>query len=148
MNKKGVVTAKGDGSCTVTATLADGRQSAAVTVRVGQVTVPVYATGNLRGVTDNGTVTLADVAALASGQDAILLDAGGSVQGTANTSLTGGMDMTSSFAAAGYDLQSFDGADLAFGPERLLDDVVTANGPCLLYTSELPPQQCMAGPGL
>lgn len=131
VNKKGVVTAKGDGTCTVTATLADGRQSAAVTVRVGEVSVPVYATGNLRGVTDNGTVTLADVAALASGTDAILLDAGGSVQGTANTSLTGGMDMTSSFAAAGYDLQAFDGVDLAFGAERLLDDVVTANGPSL-----------------
>lgn len=131
VNKKGVVTAKGDGSCTITATLADGRQTADVTVRVGEVSVPVYATGNLRGVTDNGTVTLADVAALASGTDAILLDAGGSVQGTANTSLTGGMDMTSSFAAAGYDLQAFDGVDLAFGPERLLDDVVTANGPSL-----------------
>lgn len=131
VNKKGVVTAKGDGSCTITATLADGRQTADVTVRVGEVSVPVYATGNLRGVTDNGTVTLADVAALASGTDAILLDAGGSVQGTANTSLTGGMDMTSSFAAAGYDLQAFDGVDLAFGPERLLDDAVTANGPSL-----------------
>lgn len=131
VNKKGVVTAKGDGSCTITAILADGRQTADVTVRVGEVSVPVYATGNLRGVTDNGTVTLADVAALASGTDAILLDAGGSVQGTANTSLTGGMDMTSSFAAAGYDLQAFDGVDLAFGPERLLDDVVTANGPSL-----------------
>ena len=131
VNKKGVVTAKGDGSCIITATLADGRQTADVTVRVGEVSVPVYATGNLRGVTDNGTVTLADVAALASGTDAILLDAGGSVQGTANTSLTGGMDMTSSFAAAGYDLQAFDGVDLAFGPERLLDDVVTANGPSL-----------------
>lgn len=131
VNKKGVVTAKGDGSCIITATLADGRQTADVTVRVGEVSVPVYATGNLRGVTDNGTVTLADVAALASGTDAILLDAGGSVQGTANTSLTGGMDITSSFAAAGYDLQAFDGVDLAFGPERLLDDVVTANGPSL-----------------
>lgn len=131
VNKKGVVTAKGDGSCIITATLADGRQTADVTVRVGEVSVPVYATGNLRGITDNGTVTLADVAALASGTDAILLDAGGSVQGTANTSLTGGMDMTSSFAAAGYDLQAFDGVDLAFGPERLLDDVVTANGPSL-----------------
>lgn len=131
VNKKGVVTAKGDGSCTITATLADGRQSADVTVRVGEVTVPVYATGNLRGTTDNGTVTLADVAALASGKDAILLDAGGSVQGTPNTSLTGGMDMTSSFAAAGYDLQAFDACDLAFGAERLVDDAVTANGPSL-----------------
>lgn len=131
VNKKGVVTAKAAGSCTITATLADGRQTADVTLRVGEVSVPVYATGNLHGSTDNGTVTLADVAALASDTEAILLDAGGSVQGTANTSLTGGMDMTSSFAAAGYDLQAFDGYDLAFGSERLIEDAATANGPSL-----------------
>ncbi len=71
------------------------------------------------------------MAALAADPEAILLDAGGSVQGTAATSLTGGMDMTSAFAAAGYDLQCFDGWDLAFGPERLIEDAATANGPAL-----------------
>ena len=97
VNKKGVVTAVGEGSCTLTATLADGRQSVDVTVRVGPVDVTIYATGNLRGTADNGTVSLADVAALhADDPDSILLDAGGSVQGAANTSLTGGMDMLSS----------------------------------------------------
>ena len=102
VSKKGVVTAKGEGSCTVTATLADGRRSAAVTVNVGAVTVNVYATGNLHGAADNGSVSLADVAALHAGDGgSILLDVGGSVQGTANTSLTGGMDMLSAFNAAG-----------------------------------------------
>ena len=109
VNRKGVVTAKGAGSCTVTATLADGRKSADVMVRVGPVTVTVYATGGLQGTDDDGTVSLADVAALHAGDpDSILLDAGNSVQGAANTSLTGGMDMTSAFNAAGYDLQIFD----------------------------------------
>ena len=132
VNKKGVVTAVGAGSCTVTATLADGRQSADVTVRVGPVTVTVFATGNLRGTADNGTVSLADVAALHAGDpDSILLDTGASVQGTANTSLTGGMDMTSAFNAAGYDLQIFGAEDLAFGAERLIEDAGVTSGPSL-----------------
>ena len=132
VSKKGVVTAKGEGSCTVTATLADGRRSAAVTVNVGAVTVNVYATGNLHGVADNGSVSLADVAALHAGDGgSILLDVGGSVQGTANTSLTGGMDMLSAFNAAGYDLQAFNAADLAFGPERLIEDAMVTSGPSL-----------------
>ena len=135
VNKKGVVTAVGAGSCTVTATLADGRQSADVTVRVGPVTVTVFATGNLRGTADNGTVSLADVAALHAGDpDSILLDTGASVQGTANTSLTGGMDMTSAFNAAGYDLQIFDAADLAYGTERLVEDAAVTSGPSLAST--------------
>ena len=132
VSKKGVVTAKGEGSCTVTATLADGRRSAAVTVNVGAVTVNVYATGNLHGAADNGSVSLADVAALHAGDGgSILLDVGGSVQGTANTSLTGGMDMLSAFNAAGYDLQAFNAADLAFGPERLIEDAMVTSGPSL-----------------
>lgn len=129
VSKKGVVKAKGEGECTVTATLADGRRSAEVTVRVGRITVPVYFTGNLCGRTDNGEVSFADLAALkASNPDAVLLDVGGSLQGTVRTSLTGGMDMTSAFAAAGYDLQAFDAADLAFGTERLISDAATASG--------------------
>lgn len=132
VSKKGVVKAKGEGSCTITATLADGRNSISCTVRVGSITVPIYATGNLAGQTATDKISFADLAALkAANQDTILLDAGGSLQGTENTSLTGGMDMTSAFAAAGYQLQCFDGVDLAFGSERLLDDVVTANGPSL-----------------
>lgn len=135
VNRKGVVTAKGAGSCTVTATLADGRKSADVTVRVGPVTVTVYATGGLQGTDDDGTVSLADVAALHAGDpDSILLDAGNSVQGAANTSLTGGMDMTSAFNAAGYDLQIFDAADLAYGTERLVEDAAVTSGPSLAST--------------
>ena len=49
MNKHGEVKAKADGTCTITATLADGRMSADVTVRVGAFTIPVYVTGNLQG---------------------------------------------------------------------------------------------------
>ena len=72
----------------------------------------------------------ADVAALHAGDGgSILLDVGGSVQGTANTSLTGGMDMLSAFNAAGYDLQAFNAADLAFGPERLIEDAMVTSGP-------------------
>ena len=135
VNRKGVVTAKGAGSCTVTATLADGCKSADVTVRVGPVTVTVYATGGLQGTDDDGTVSLADVAALHAGDpDSILLDAGNSVQGAANTSLTGGMDMTSAFNAAGYDLQIFDAADLAYGTERLVEDAAVTSGPSLAST--------------
>ena len=132
VNRHGVVTARGDGQCTIRATLADGRTWADCVVRVGNITVPVYATGNLRGTISTDTLSLADVAALkASNPDALLLDAGGSLQGSVSTSLTGGMDMTSAFAAAGYDLQCFDASDLAFGYERLLDDVVTASGESL-----------------
>ena len=132
VSRDGVVTARGNGQCTVTATLADGRTSVSCVVRVGDVTVPVYATGQLRGAITTEDLSLADVAALkASNPDALLIDAGGSLQGSAPTSLTGGMDMTSSFAAAGYNLQCFDASDLAFGYERLLDDAVTANGESL-----------------
>lgn len=130
VNKNGVVKARGDGQCTVTATLADGTQSVSCTVRVGSITVQVFATGLLNGQNGDDTISLADVAALrASYPDSVLVDAGGSLQGTAATSLTGGMDMTSSFSAAGYDLQAFDASDLAFGAERLLSDVTTAAGP-------------------
>lgn len=132
VDKDGTVKAVGEGVCTVTATLADGRVATDCTVRVGAIAVPVYFTGALTGQLDNGEITLADIAALkASEPDAILLDAGGSVQGTPRTSLTGGMDMTSAFSAAGYDLQCFDATDLAFGAQRLVADAVTARGPSL-----------------
>lgn len=132
VDKNGAVKAKGEGQCVVTATLADGTESAECLVRVGTVTVPVFATGSLHGTADNGAVSLADVAALkASYADSILVDAGGSLHGAASTSLTGGMDMTSAFSAAGYDLQAFDAGDLAFGAQRLLADVNTAAGPAL-----------------
>lgn len=140
VNKHGEVKAKADGTCTITATLADGRMSADVTVRVGAFTIPVYVTGNLQGLTDGEEVGLADIAALKAGsEDSILVDAGGSLQGTARASLTGGMDMTSAFAAAGYDLQAFDASDMAYGTDRLLSDVMTATGPSIasnLYTTE------------
>ena len=98
VNKHGEVKAKADGTCTITATLADGRMSADVTVRVGAFTIPVYVTGNLQGLTEGEEVSLADIAALKAGsEDSILVDAGGSLQGTARASLTGGMDMTSAF---------------------------------------------------
>lgn len=45
VDKHGVVKAKGEGQCTVTATLADGTETARCLVRVGSVTVPVFATG-------------------------------------------------------------------------------------------------------
>lgn len=132
VSKKGVVKAKAAGSCTVTGTLADGRQSVSCTVRVGDIGVRIYATGSLAGQTANDSISLADLAALkAADPDSILLDAGGSLQGTATASLTGGMDMTSAFSAAGYDLQCFDGIDLAFGSERLQADANTAAGPSL-----------------
>ena len=47
--------------------------------------------------------------------------------------------MTSAFAAAGYDLQAFDASDMAYGTDRLLNDVMTATGPSIasnLYTTE------------
>ncbi|MGN0984031.1 MAG: Ig-like domain-containing protein, partial [Gemmiger sp.] len=132
VSKNGVVKAVGEGQCTVTATLADGTLSATCVVRVGDVTVPVFATGALHGMADNDAVSLADVAALkASYEDSILVDAGGSLHGTAGTSLTGGMDMTSAFSAAGYDLQAVGAADLAFGIQRLRSDVAVAAGPTL-----------------
>lgn len=132
VSKNGVVKAVGKGQCTVTATLADGTLSASCVVRVGDVTVPVFATGGLNGMVDNGAISLADVAALkASYEDSILVDAGGSLHGTAGTSLTGGMDMTSAFSAAGYDLQAVAAADLAFGIQRLRSDVAVAAGPTL-----------------
>ena len=69
--------------------------SADVTVRVGAFTIPVYVTGNLQGLTEGEEIGLADIAALKAGsEDSILVDAGGSLQGTARASLTGGMDMT------------------------------------------------------
>lgn len=114
--------------------------SADVTVRVGAFTIPVYVTGNLQGLTEGEEIGLADIAALKAGsEDSILVDAGGSLQGTARASLTGGMDMTSAFAAAGYDLQAFDASDMAYGTDRLLSDVMTATGPSIasnLYTTE------------
>lgn len=134
VDRKGIVHAQGDGVCTVTATLADGRQTAECTVRVGDVTVPVFATGALQGAcgADESVLTLADVSALrASTENCILLDAGGSVQGSAQTSLTGGLDMTTALGYAGYDLQAAGGADLAFGVSRLSRDITAAAGPTL-----------------
>ncbi len=131
VDNTGLVRAVGEGACTVTVTRADGRLSATCTVRVGAVTVPVYATGALGGVTGAGDVSLADAAALAAEPEAILLDAGGSLQGTAAASLTGGMDMMESFSDAGYDLQALAGQDLAFGVSRLRADLAAASGPTL-----------------
>ena len=132
VNKHGEVKAKADGTCTITATLADGRMSADVTVRVGAFTIPVYVTGNLQGLTEGEEVSLADIAALKAGsEDSILVDAGGSLQGTARASLTGGMDMLSSFSAAGYDLQAFGAEDLAYGISRLRSDANMGSGPSL-----------------
>ena len=132
VSRSGVVTAVADGQCTVTATLADGRTWAECTVRVGDVTVPIYATGRLQGVMRTDALSLADVAALkASNEDALLIDAGGSLQGSENNSLTGGMDMAEAFGDVGYDLQCFDASDLAYGPERLLQDVAAASGESL-----------------
>lgn len=129
VDKNGTVLARADsGECTITATLADGTESVSCLVRVGDITVPVFATGQLAGVRDNA----AYVAGLkASSPDAILLDAGGSLQGTLSSSLTGGMDMFSTFSAAGYDLQALGAADLAFGIERLRSDANMASGPSL-----------------
>lgn len=129
VDKNGVVKAKGEGACTVTATLADGKKSAACTVRVGSVTVPVLATGNLRA-NFSGAITFADIAALkADAPDAILLDAGGSLQGSAAASLTGGVDVFSAFNSAGYDLQLLGAPDLAYGTERALSVAAGTSGP-------------------
>lgn len=133
VDKNGTVLARADsGECTITATLADGTESVSCVVRVGDITVPVFATGQLDGQRDDGNVSLADVAALkASTPDSILLDAGGSLHGTLSASLTGGMDMFSSFSAAGYDLQACGAEDLAYGIERLRSDANMGAGPAL-----------------
>lgn len=131
VDKNGRVKAKGDGECVVTATLADGRKSVECTVRVGSVTLSVLATGGLSGQI-NGDASLADVAALkADTPNAILLDAGGSLHGSVETSLTGGVDIFSAFAYAGYDLQLLDARDLAFGTERAKTVVAGTSGPTL-----------------
>jgi 2',3'-cyclic-nucleotide 2'-phosphodiesterase (5'-nucleotidase family)/GH25 family lysozyme M1 (1,4-beta-N-acetylmuramidase) len=128
VDRKGVVTAKKEGTCTLTATLADGRKSVTCTVRVGSVTVPVFATGALAG----DTTGLENIAALKEeNPDAILVDTGGSLQGTARASLTGGMDLTCAFSEAGYDVQTIASGDLAYGTERLLADAASAMGPYL-----------------
>ena len=133
VDKNGTVRARTDsGECTITATLADGTESISCLVRIGDITVPVFATGQLAGQRSNDEVSLADVAALkGAAADSILLDAGGSLHGTLSASLTGGMDMLSSFSAAGYDLQAFGAADLAYGIERLRSDANMASGPSL-----------------
>lgn len=133
VDKNGTVRARTDsGECTITATLADGTESISCLVRIGDITVPVFATGQLAGQRNNDEVSLADVAALkGAAADSILLDAGGSLHGTLSASLTGGMDMLSSFSAAGYDLQAFGAADLAYGIERLRSDANMASGPSL-----------------
>ena len=73
MDKNGTVRARTDsGECTITATLADGTESISCLVRIGDITVPVFATAGLHG----DRTTLADAAALkASTPDSILLDA-------------------------------------------------------------------------
>src|SRR5699024_10759608 len=48
-----------------------------------------------------------------------------------SASMTGGMDMFSTFSAAGYDLQAIGAEDLAFGIERLRSDANMASGPSL-----------------
>lgn len=132
VNKEGLVLAKAPGECTVTATLADGTESVSCLVRVGDINVPIFATGSLHGARSGDGVSLADVAALkASTQDAVLLDAGGSLHGTPSASLTGGMDVFSAFSSAGYDLHAFGAEDLAYGIARLRSDANVAVGPSL-----------------
>ncbi|WP_455500076.1 GH25 family lysozyme [Gemmiger sp.] len=129
VDKNGTVRARTDsGECTITATLADGTESISCLVRVGDITVPVFATAGLQG----DRSTLADIAALkASTPDSILLDAGDALHGTQSASLTGGMDMLSSFSAAGYDLQAMALNDFAYGTTRLLSDANMGSGPSL-----------------
>ncbi len=143
VDRRGAVQAVGDGTCTVTATLADGRLTADCTVRVGDVTVPILATGALAGRygTDaESGFTLADAAAYKKDLDgAVLLDVGNSVQGTLPAALTGGRDMMTALNYAGYDLQAVGGQDLAFGIARLLADTARAQGPTLaanLHTAD------------
>ena len=79
-------------------------------MRVGNITVPIFATAGLCG----DRATLADAAALKGATpDSILLDAGDSLHGTESASLTGGMDMLSAFSAAGYDLHAMALTDFA-----------------------------------
>lgn len=129
VDKNGTVRARTDsGECTITATLADGTESISCLVRVGDITVPVFATAGLQG----DRSTLADAAALkASTPDSILLDAGDALHGTTSASLTGGMDMLSAFSAAGYDLQAMALNDFAYGTTRLLSDANMGSGPSL-----------------
>ena len=129
VDKNGTVRARTDsGECTVTATLADGTESISCLVRIGDITVPVFATAGLHG----DRTTLADAAALkASTPDSILLDAGGALHGTQSASLTGGMDMLSGFSAAGYDLQAMALDDFAYGTSRLVSDANMGSGPSL-----------------
>ncbi|WP_294843355.1 GH25 family lysozyme [uncultured Gemmiger sp.] len=129
VDKNGTVRARTDsGECTITATLADGTESRTCLVRVGDITVPIFATAGLRG----DRTTLADAAALkASTPDSILLDAGDALHGTQSASLTGGMDMLSAFSAAGYDLQAMALNDFAYGTTRLVSDANMGSGPSL-----------------
>ena len=130
VDKNGTVRARTDsGECTITATLADGTESISCLVRIGDITVPVFATAGLHG----DRTTLADAAALkASTPDSILLDAGGALHGTQSASLTGGMDMLSGFSAAGYDLQAMALDDFAYGTSRLVSDANMGSGPSLV----------------
>ena len=129
VDKNGTVRARTDsGECTITATLADGTESISCLVRIGDITVPVFATAGLHG----DRTTLADAAALkASTPDSILLDAGGALHGTQSASLTGGMDMLSGFSVAGYDLQTMALDDFAYGTSRLVSDANMGSGPSL-----------------
>ena len=69
VDKNGTVRARTDsGECTITATLADGTESISCLVRIGDITVPVFATGQLAGQRSNDEVSLADVAALKARQ--------------------------------------------------------------------------------
>ena len=97
-------------------------------MRVGDITVPIFATAGLRG----DRATLADAAALKGATpDSILLDAGDSLHGTESASLTGGMDMLSAFSAAGYDLHAMALTDFAYGTTRLVSDANMGSGPSL-----------------
>ena len=129
VDKHGLVRAKADsGECTITATLADGTERLTCRVRVGDITVPIFATAGLRG----DRATLADAAALkGAAPDSILLDAGDSLHGTESASLTGGMDMLSAFSAAGYDLHAMALTDFAYGTTRLVSDANMGSGPSL-----------------
>lgn len=126
VDKNGTVRARTDsGECTITATLADGTESLTCRVRVGDITVPIFATAGLRG----DRATLADAAALKGATpDSILLDAGDSLHGTESASLTGGMDMLSAFSAAGYDLHAMALTDFAYGTTRLVSDANMGSG--------------------
>lgn len=129
VDKNGTVRARTDaGECTLTATLADGTEQFSCVVRVGDITVPIFATAGLQGSRDR----IADAAAQKAGTpDAILLDAGNSLHGTPMASMTGGMDMMSAFSAAGYDLQAVSLWDMAYGNSRLLSDANMAAGPTI-----------------